>query len=99
MAIIENYALENHFEESAERGSAYGFQKNSHAKWAVAEILEQVLDRPYMEPADVVERFLMVMTCYRCRAAGTDAELIFKTASEVASDILEAFEEEGEICR
>lgn len=96
MAIVQAYA-ETVLEPQT--GAAYEFQKISHARWAVSELLERILDRPYMEPAYVVEQFLLVMTCYRCKAAGTDAELIFKTAAEVASDILEAFEEEGEICR
>lgn len=64
------------------------FEERSYARWAVYEIIDLLMDRPFQDPKDVVEDFILRM-CWLKSTTEVDKRIkIYETAIRTAEDVL-----------
>lgn len=64
------------------------FEEQSYARWAVYEIINMLMDRPFQEAQDVVEDFILRM-CWLKSTTEVDQKIrLYEIAIETAKDIL-----------
>lgn len=65
------------------------FKFESYIRWSVSEILNFLENSEEENPLTLLEKFRWEMDQYACQANGDDANLMFSTAYDVATDILD----------
>lgn len=64
------------------------FEEQSYARWAVYEIINMLMDRPFQEAQDVVEDFILRM-CWLKSTTEVDQKIrLYEIAIETAKDVL-----------
>lgn len=64
------------------------FEEQSYARWAVYEVINMIMDRPFQEAQDVVEDFILRM-CWLKSTTEVDQKIrLYEIAIETAKDIL-----------
>jgi len=66
----------------------FQFEGYSYEVWAAEEILELVMNNPEESPSDLIEDFGNKMSYFACIAKTRKARLTFKTARDIADDLL-----------
>lgn len=91
-------ALIEYLEESDEPElywSKHEFLEVSSSRWAAGELIEAIMDHPFVSAEDTIEAFgLKMLACALMWSKGSEQGLIFKTASDFAFECLELFREE-----
>lgn len=85
LIAIQSYVEECLFEPAANWPS-YWFDRRSYERWAANEIIEAIRMDISKEPIDVVKEFIRTIDDFDC--AEPKAKMIFSTAKDVATDIL-----------
>lgn len=92
-------ALIEYLEESDEpelHWSKHDFLEASSERWAAGEMIEAIMDHPFVSAEDAIEVFAMKMlACALMWSKGSEQGLIFRTASDFAFECLENFREEN----
>lgn len=70
------------------------FEEASFSRWAAGELIEAIMDHPLVSPEDTVEIFALKTLAFSAMFADTEAERIFRIASDFAFECLENFREE-----
>lgn len=63
-----------------------------YQRWAANEILERMLQRPFQEPIDIAEDFILEMMYYRNLARTLTAQRLFEAAIRTAEDVRKLFQ-------
>lgn len=74
--------------------SRHQFEEVSFSRWAAGELIGAIMDHPFVSPEDTVEMFGMKMLYFAAISNGTDAERIFRIASDFAFECLDNFRKE-----
>lgn len=86
--IITDYMNEHLFEASA-TWSKREFEKRSYARWAVFEILQEIMDSPYRQPICVLEEFICKTAMYANFSEKEKRSRRFQIAVEVAEELIQ----------
>ena len=91
VSITQQYIDEHLFSPSFS-WDKYEFKKRSYQQWAAYEICNSILDHPFDDPIDTIDRFMFDMYMYSC-FGGEDEQrtFIFQTAVETAEELVLLF--------
>lgn len=93
-------ALIEYLEESDEPElywPQHQFEEVSFSRWAAGELIGAIMDHPLVSPEDTVEMFGLKMLYFAAisnNTDDTDAERIFRIASDFAFECLDNFRKE-----
>lgn len=73
------------------------FQIATYEHWALCEIAAEITNRENISPMEILEQFRSKVDRYCCDAKTDTQRIIFATAYDVATDLLDYFIEEGGI--
>ncbi len=93
-AVIALCEYLNETEEPGAYWPKYLFEDISFSRWAAGELIEAILDHPFVSPEDTIEEFAIKMTLYSACSGGRDSRRIFLIAAKFAYECLELFGEE-----
>ena len=62
-------------------------KKLAYQKWAVYEICNQIMDKPFENPINICEGFMFQMDLYSCYGNDTNRSFIFRCAADIAEEI------------
>lgn len=64
------------------------FEERSYARWAVNEIIKNILDHPFYPADEIVYDFVLTMELFSKQTEGSEICFRFSVAKEIAEDIL-----------
>lgn len=64
------------------------FEEQSYARWAVYELIDLLMDRPFQDPRDVIEDFILRMYWLKSTTEVDEKIKLYEIAIETAKDVL-----------
>ena len=87
LAVIQSYILDNYLNSDADTRDL-DFQMKSYRQWAAYEICNLIMDRPYENPVNIIDEFMLKMSVY----INYDSDnIIFQTALKTAEELILLF--------
>ena len=84
-------ALEENLPEPNRNWDDEYFKEQSYARWAVYELANRLMDRPYEFADVIIQDFMLEMLGYMHETDDPNKKQIFKVAAYTAEDILTLF--------
>ena len=90
VSSIQRYTDEYLFIPSSS-WDVYEFKKRSYQRWTSCEICHRILDKPFEDPINTIERFIFEMAMYACYGEDEQRSFIFQCAVETAEELIVLF--------
>lgn len=85
---IRTYISEFLFEPQVNWPQLY-FDERCYSIWAANEILQRILDHPFIPASKIIDEFAIKCSYFACFTENATANFIFSVALDVADDILD----------
>lgn len=90
ISIIQRYTDEYLFSPSFSWEN-HEFKKRSYQQWASYEICSRIFDKPFDDPIDTMEAFMLEMASYASCGEDEPRSFIFRCAVETAEELILLF--------